>query len=157
MLVVGCEATPTDQADTASKADPGSTSTIWRAEPSKMRVYPSTRFVQEGDRSILEARLEMFDQMGDPIKASGTFLVELYSVDPSMGIAQGRLLFSWNAGTASLEQQREHYDPITRGYLFRLGVDNLRSAKDATLLKATFTPANGSQRLDAEAIIRPDW
>ena len=73
-----------------------------------------------------------------------------------LGNTPRRLLYTWNAETITLAQQREHYDPITRGYLFRLGVDNLRLAKQATLLKVVFTPVD-RPRLEAEAIIRSDW
>jgi hypothetical protein len=94
--------------------------------------------------------------MGDPVKAAGTFRIELYSVDEVLGNAPRRLLYTWNAETTTLDQQREHYDPITRGYMFRLGVDNLRIAKQATLLKVAFTPPDGT-RLEAEAVIKSEW
>ncbi len=159
LLIVGCEAPPAQQTTPAineSPEPPGQPAVYWTPEPTSIRVYPSTRFIQESGRAILEARFELFDQMGDPMKAAGTFRIELYSVDESLGSAPQRLLYTWNAETMTLAQQREHYDPITRGYLFRLGVDNLRIAKQATLLKVAFTPVD-KPRMNAEAMIRSDW
>lgn len=94
--------------------------------------------------------------MGDPVKSAGAFRIELHSIDKALGNAPRKLLYTWNAHTLTLDQQREHYDPITRGYMFRLGVDNLRIANQATLLKVAFTPA-GRPRLETDAIIRSEW
>ncbi len=128
----------------------------WMPVPTSVRVYPSTRFIKESGRTILEARFELYDEMGDPVKFAGKFQIELFSVDEALGNAPRRLLYTWNAGLLSLDQQREHYDPITRGYLFRLGVDDLRIAKQTTLLKVAFTPVD-RPRLEAEAEVRSDW
>ncbi|MEZ6193555.1 MAG: hypothetical protein R3C45_19980 [Phycisphaerales bacterium] len=159
-MLPGCEPAATDtpsvagaSAGTKEVTKPGS---YWRPEVKSIRVYPSTRFIRESGRAILEARFELYDEMGDPLKAAGTFQVELYSIDESLGNAPQRLLYTWSADTLTLDQQREHYDPITRGYLFRLGVDNLKAARQATLLKVAFTPA-GRPRLEAEAVIQTDW
>lgn len=159
-MLPGCEPTVTDTPATADapasiKEDtkPGP---YWRPDVKSFRVYPSTRFIRESGRAILEARFELYDEMGDPVKAAGTFQIELYSIDESLGNAPQRLLYTWSADTLTLDQQREHYDPITRGYLFRLGVDNLKAARQATLLKVAFTPA-GRPRLEAEAVIQTDW
>jgi hypothetical protein len=121
-----------------------------------MRVYPSTRLVQESGRAILEARFEIYDGMGDSLKSSGSYLIELFSVEESRGSVPRRVLYKWNADVLSIEQHREHYDPITRGYLFRLGVDDLSIAKDTTLLRVSFKPV-GRPRLKAEALIRSGW
>ncbi len=98
----------------------------------------------------------MYDEMGDPVKYAGTFQIELFSVDESLGNTPRRLLYTWDAGLMSLDEQQEHYDPITRGYLFRLGVDDLKIARQTTLLKVVFTPVDRA-RLEAESEVRSDW
>ncbi len=159
-MLPGCEPmvadTPTATGAPVVPKDDIKPGSYWRPEVKSIRVYPSTRFIRESGRAILEARFELYDEMGDPVKAAGTFRVELYSIDESLGNAPQRLLYSWSADTLTLGQQREHYDPITRGYLFRLGVDNLKAAREATLLKVSFTPA-GRPRLEAEAVVQTDW
>jgi hypothetical protein len=155
MFVLGCETTETAPSDmgVAGTADTGR---HWMPVPTSVRVYPSTRFIKESGRAILEARFELYDEMGDPVKYAGAFQIELFSVDESLGNTPRRLLYTWNAELSSLEQQREHYDPITRGYLFRLGVDNLKIARQVTLLKVVFAPIDRA-RLEAEAEVRSDW
>lgn len=159
-MLSGCEpavtGTPAATGTPAVPRDDVKPGSYWRPEVKSIRVYPSTRFIRESGRAILEARFELYDEMGDPVKGAGTFQVELYSIDETLGNAPQRLLYTWSADTMTLGQQREHYDPITRGYLFRLGVDNLKAARQATLLKVAFTPA-GRPRLEAEAVIQTDW
>ena len=94
--------------------------------------------------------------MGDSLKSSGDYLIELYSVDETQGNVPRRLLYKWNTQVLTLSEQREHYDPITRGYLFRLGIDDLKIAKQATLLRVSFKPQD-QPRLSAESVIRSDW
>lgn len=150
----GCEPAATGSLPTANRA--ASAGRYWQPLPVSIRVYPSTRFIKESGRAVLEARFELYDDMGDPVKSAGTFRIELLSVDEALGNAPRRLLYTWNAEVLTLDQQREHYDPITRGYLFRLGVDDLRIARQVTLLKVTFSPVDRA-RLDAEAVIKSDW
>ena len=150
----GCEPIATDPQSAAERTPVASR--YWQPLPVSIRVYPSTRFIKESGRAVLDARFELYDDMGDPVKSAGTFRIELLSVDEALGNAPRRLLYTWNAQVLTLDQQREHYDPITRGYLFRLGVDDLRIARQVTLLKVTFSPVDRA-RLDAEAVIKSDW
>jgi len=150
----GCETPETGSSPPVGVSpDQGS---YWLPVPTSVRVYPSTRFIKESGRSILEARFELYDEMGDPVKYAGAFQIELYNVDESLGNTPRRLLYTWNAKLLSLDQQREYYDPITRGYLFRLGVDDLKIAKQTTLLKVAFMPVD-RPRLEAQAEVRSDW
>jgi len=150
----GCDAP--ESVSTTESGDPVS-GAHWMPVPTSVRVYPSTRFIRESGRSILEARFELYDEMGDPVKYAGTFQIELFSVDENLGNTPRRLLYSWDAELLTLASQREHYDPITRGYLFRLGVDNLKIAKQTTLLKVTFSPIDRARLTEAEAEVRSDW
>lgn len=155
LILAACGCEP-EAINTSSGIVGAFTGRHWEPSPVSIRVYPSTRLIQESGQAILEARFELRDEMGDSLKSSGTFLIELFSVDESQGGVPRRLLYKWNTEVLSLDQQREHYDPITRGYLFNLGIDDLSIAKEATLLRVSFTPV-GRPRLSAEAVIRSGW
>ena len=114
LLLTGCETTTPEPQPPVNQGGV-TASEYWRPLPTRVRVYPSTRFIQESGRAILEARFELFDEMGDPVKAAGSFRIELYSLDEALGNAPRRLLYTWNADTETLDQQREHFDPITPG------------------------------------------
>lgn len=128
----------------------------WRPRPVAMRVYPSTRFVEQEGHALLEARLELSDEMGDPAKYPGEFRLELYGT-PSTGGVPGSLdaerqLYAWRVPVVTLEQHRTFFDPITRVYLLRLKLDPEALPAGAARLRASYRPIDGD-RLRAEATI----
>ncbi len=131
-------------------------SSFWRADPVSMRIYPSTRFVMESEKPLLEARIELFDAMGDSIKSSGRVRAELFAVSDSPSKTIGHRLYIWNISLQTLEDQQVYYDPITRGYIFRLKLDEFDIAMKSTLLRMTFTLPTGN-RLETEDIVRVQW
>lgn len=122
----------------------------WQPRPVQMRVYPSSRFVNDGQGSLLEARIELLDDMGDSVKGSGTVQIELLAAGEARQSESNRRLYSWRADVLTLEQQKQHFDPITRAYLFRLKMDRAPDPQQRTVLWATFTPVQGD-RLEARA------
>ena len=129
---------------------------LWSPQPVALRIYPSTRFVIEREVPLLEARIELFDQMGDSIKSSGRGRFELFAADTAPGVAVGRLLYSWDMQFVTQDDQQQYYDPITRGYLLRLRLDSDQITRRPVLLRVTFQPPEG-ERLVAEAPVRINW
>jgi hypothetical protein len=127
----------------------------WVPRPVALRIYPSTRFVNEGDTTLLEARIELFDQMGDSIKSSGQLRFELHG-GGTAGLDTGRLLYSWEVALADLEDQRQYYDPIVRGYLMRLRLDSDQISRSRVELRVTFQPVLGERLTDAQPV-RISW
>lgn len=157
-LVAGGCMQPKAQVPTAVGAGDGEVSPAesWQPEPVALRIYPSTRFVREGGTTLLEARIELFDAMGDSIKSSGAVRFELFAAGFAPGIDVGRLLYSWDIGLASLEDHQRYYDPITRGYLLRLRLDSAQITRREVLLRVTFQPAEGMRLID-EKPVRINW
>ncbi len=131
----------------APSAGDGPEPRAWHPRPVSLRVYPSTRIVMQDDEPLLEARLELTDEMGDPLKAPGDFRLELYSPDGS------RQLYTWRVQALSLQQQRAFYDPITRAYLMRLKLDADALTEGSPRLRVAFITAEG-ERLQSEAVVR---
>jgi len=105
---------------------------------------------------ILEARIELFDGMGDSVKASGTMRFALHALVGRESTQEGRLLYQWEQTLATLEDHQLHYDPIIRGYVFDLGIDDVALVRRPTLLKVVFTPPDGD-RLRTEAEVETRW
>jgi len=124
----------------------------WQVRPCRMRVYPTSRFVHEGDQTILEARIEFLDEAGDPTKAVGQLRFDLFTAGKAADVTTGRRLYGWQAPLYSVEQNRTFYDPVTRAYLFRLKLDSLSVVSDRVTLKATFIPL-AAPRLEASAVL----
>ncbi len=139
----GVEAVPTMD-DAASR---------WRPMPRSMRIYPSTQFVRENDVPLLEVRIELRDEMGDSIKSSGSVRCELFASSGRGDGTLGRRLYGWDVELRDLADQRAFYDPIIRGYLFRLKLDNIAPAQQATTLRVTLTPTEGARLTDEVEIV----
>jgi hypothetical protein len=129
---------------------------VWHPEPVSLRIYPSTRFVEEDGVPILEARLELFDAMGDSIKSSGTVRCELFALGDGDRPTVGRRLYRWDIEMKTLDEQRRYFDPIIRGYVFRLKMDDIELVRRPTLLRVVFQPPDGP-RLKTEGRVRTDW
>lgn len=152
LLLVGCVSkgdNPEAEPAVVAQRESG----YWVSRPTAIRVYPTTRFVRQDEAAVLEARIELFDAMGDSVKGSGEFRLELRA---GSGGASGNVLYTWHVELRNVEDQRTHYDPITRGYLFRLKLDDLAVAKRSTELFVSYTTPSG-QHFAADAPIKTDW
>ncbi len=128
----------------------------WTAQPTAIRIYPTTRFVGENGVLLLEARIEVFDQMGDSFKTSGAVRLEISAAGETPGVTTGQLLYRWDLVLNDLEAQQKFYDPVTRTYLFRLKIDNADVTQRRTRLGVTWQPPAGPRLTDEQAI-RLDW
>jgi len=140
---------------------------VWRPEPVRMRVYPSSRFIERDGQTMLEARVELRDEMDDPLKGVGRFQFELVaggtpgrpaatagSAAHPGGPGRAAKLYGWDVSVMTLAEQKEHYDSVTRAYLFRLVMDEPSVPVATTTLRVNFVPLNG-ERIDAVAVLEP--
>jgi hypothetical protein len=141
----------------------------WFPRAVDLRVHPATRYVQERDELILEARIELLDQAGEPIKDIGRFVCELGQVDSNgeVVLVEGRqrvLHFELDVTTA--EQHAEYWDPVARAYVLplKVGLADADLPTGLTRLWVTFRPAwPGSAELPPSTgsrgpvDIRVDW
>jgi hypothetical protein len=130
----------------------GSDGEAWNIQPVAIRVYPTPRFVTEGDRLLLDLRIEFTDAAGDTTKGVGHFVIELYAAGRSDEPAVGRTLYRWDVALLTLAENKKHYDPITRTYHFRLHIDEPDVTRDPLLLHVAFTP-HRAERLETEAML----
>jgi len=117
----------------------------WRPEVTGVRIYPSSRFARVDQQLIVEARVELLDEMGDSTKSSGMVQIQLSTTGRVSGSAEARQLYKWDINLETLQDQKTYYDPITRSYLFRLKMDQESAPQVPTLLQVIFTRPNGQQ------------
>lgn len=146
----------TPAGERATATDGEEAGDMWMPRPVSIRIYPSTRFVQEDGRPVLEARIELFDVMGDSVKSSGTLRCELFALGEGDRPTVGERLYRWDIELRTVEAQRRYFDPIIRGYVFRLKMDDMDLVRRPTLLRVTFQPPDGP-RLRTEDRVRTDW
>jgi len=142
----------------------------WYPHAVDVRVHPASRYVMERDELRLEARIELIDQLSEPIKDVGLLTVELRLLDGKGRIVTDELGrqrgFRWEFDLTTQERQAQLWDPIARAYILQLKIDNQDAdlPRYRTVLRVTFDPAwpglptlpkEKSKRQPVE--IRTDW
>ena len=111
-----------------SRAEPESPSMAAFTEvlsPKTLQIEGFTRPVSFTERRAadgIEVVVRALDGAGDPVKAVGTWNIDLYT----MGAGKSRLgqrLSNWTVTTSSLESQAEHWERFGRFYRFVLQLD----------------------------------
>ena len=138
---------------TSGQSDAPDAADAWRAEPVGVRVYPSTRFISVEGEPTLEAWVELYDAMGDPVKCSGTFRIDLYRSEHPDRPAPEERLAGWVVEVFTLEDHQRYYDPITQSYLFRLKLDTPDPARIPTVLRVTLTTPRDA-RLQTQELLQ---
>ena len=143
----------------ADVARRGGSAGAWPFGPASVRVHPFTSLKLSGNGSggsgLLDAHVEMLDVEGDVTKGVGEMRFELYAeAYAEAGHGTGRRLHQWQASIATIEDNRHHWDPITRTYRFPLQLHALPPRGQRLVLHVQFDSADG-QRLMADAVIEP--
>ena len=114
--------------------------------PVSMRIHPI--FTQpkdwsgDNDHDGIEALLEFTDQFGDPTKAAGTVIFELYEYRPYSPDPRGeRLVNPWVGSLNTLEEQQARWNRTSRTYTFQLEYPRIEQQKHYVLM-ATFDTGN---------------
>jgi hypothetical protein len=117
-----------------------------------MRIHPIFTQVKDwtgdGRPDGIEALIELQDQFGDPTKASGRVIFELFSYRAYDPDHRGeRLVNPWIGDLSTLEAQRDRWNRTSRTYGFQLQYDQIRE-EQTYVLTATFELSNGGRFFD---------
>lgn len=120
--------------------------------PAAMRIHPIFSQIKDwtGDDQPdgIEALIELQDQFGDPTKASGRVVFELYDYSPYEPDPRGqRIANPWVGALDTLEAQRERWNRTSRTYSFQLALPSIRRDR-AYVLTASFELSNGGRFFD---------
>lgn len=150
LLLAGCESNKPYPRDVTDAALFG---------PAAMRIHPIFTQVKDwtgdGQPDGLEALIELQDQFGDPTKASGRVIFELYAYQPYSPDPRGkRLANPWIGDLSSLEAQRNRWNRTSRTYSFQLACDAVR-AEGTYVLTAMFELSSGGRFFDRIILTPP--
>jgi len=114
--------------------------------PVSMRIHPIFTQPKDwtGDEKDdgIEALLEFTDQFGDPTKASGTVIFELYAYQPYSPDPRGeRLVNPWIGSLGTLPEQQARWNRTSRTYTFQLEYPQIAKQRNYVLM-ATFDTGN---------------
>jgi hypothetical protein len=119
--------------------------------PSAMRIHPIfTRlsdWTGDGTPDGIEALIELQDQFGDPTKASGSIIFELYTYRPYSPDVRGDRLAVWTGSLQTLQDQKDHWNRTSRTYSFQLAKPYISPTTDY-VLTAQFDLASGGRFFD---------
>jgi hypothetical protein len=124
--------------------------------PTTMRLHPIftqvKSFTGGSTPDGIEAVLEFDDQFGDPTKAAGSVIFELFSFRDGFPDPRGnRLVQPWAASLTSSDQQQAHWRREISAYSFLLAWPSVTTNRNY-VLTATYEPLTGT-RLFARTII----
>jgi hypothetical protein len=117
-----------------------------------MRIHPIFTQIKDwtgdGEPDGIEALIEVTDQFGDPAKAGGQVLFELFAYRDRNPDPRGqRLANPWIGALATVQDQQAHWNNTTQTYNFQLAAPRL--ATDRTyVLTATFETNTGKRFFD---------
>jgi hypothetical protein len=110
--------------------------------PVSMRIHPIFTDVKDwnndGRPDGIEALLEFEDQFGDPTKAAGTVIFELFTYRAYHADTRGeRVVNPWVASVQTVGEQQSRWNRTSRTYSFRLEYPAIRQ-EQSYVLTATF-------------------
>ncbi|HPF41609.1 MAG TPA: hypothetical protein P5081_16570 [Phycisphaerae bacterium] len=118
--------------------------------PATIQILPFTKVRSFDDDIVpdgLAVSLRPLDGAGDPVKAYGSFLFELYAFRPATATHRGERLQSWTQTIRTPEDQRTFWERVTSTYEFQLAWEgNPLPNNQKYLLSASFE-APGAERL----------
>jgi len=130
--------------------------------PSTMRLHPIFTQVKDwngdGVPDGIEALVELQDQFGDPTKASGHIILDLYDYKKYDPQRKGVWLAEWQADLSTLAAQRDYWNRTSRTYGFQLAFPQVNLTTNY-VLTAEFQLNNGGRLFDQlviEAQIKPN-
>ncbi len=120
--------------------------------PTAMRIHPIFTqikdFTGDGSDDGIEVLLEFQDQFGDPTKASGTVMFELYDYRQGNAEMRGqRLSNPWMGSINTVNEQKVRWNRTSRTYTFQLSYPSISRFK-SYVLTATFRSNAGGRFSD---------
>jgi hypothetical protein len=118
--------------------------------PRSIKILPFTKarsFDEDGIPDGIAVSLQPRDGAGDPVKAYGTFLFELYGYRPATADHRGERLQSWEQRVVNLEDQKQFWQRVTATYEFQLSWEGQPIPPQKRYLLAVSFQSPGGERL----------
>ena len=120
--------------------------------PVSMRLHPIFTQIKSWDNDDrpdgIEALIELQDQFGDPTKASGRVVFELFDYQAYDPERRGdRVANPWIGYLETLDEQRDRWNRTSRTYSFQLAYDQIRP-NQTYVLTAEFQLSGGGRFFD---------
>lgn len=118
--------------------------------PQSIKILQFTKPKSFDDDAIPDGiglSLHTLDAAGDPIKAYGTFVMELYAYRPASPGHRGELLHTWTQLIANPTDQKQYWEKATKTYEFQLSWEGQPLEPQKRYILAVSLQAPGAERL----------
>lgn len=124
--------------------------------PTAMRIHPIFTqvrdFNNDGTPDGVEALLEFQDQFGDPTKAAGTVMFELFEYRKANPDPRGaRVVNPWIGSMLTRQEQEARWNRTSRTYTFQLAYPSIQTTRNY-VLTASFRSSTG-ERFDDRVVL----
>ena len=125
--------------------------------PKSIRVHPTFTRVKDwtgdGKPDGIEAVVELQDESGEPTRATGGVMFELYEYRPTYPDVRGRRIPEvWVWPLQHRNEQAAHWSRALRAYTFKIALDPGRTP---LVLQATFNLSEERGRLTDQIVLEP--
>ena len=118
--------------------------------PQSIKILPFTKpcsFDEDVVPDGLCVSLHTLDAAGDPVKAYGTFLFELYAYRPGTSDHRGELLHTWTQPVNNPKDQKQYWEKPTKTYEFQLSWEGQPLEPQKKYILTATLQAPGAKRL----------
>lgn len=118
--------------------------------PRSIKIQPFTKprsFDSDAVPDGIAVSLRTLDAAGDPVKAYGVFIFELYAYRSALGDRKGQLIQSWTQPVLNTRDQKQFWERITSSYEFQLSWEGRPIAPQQKYILVASFQAPGSERL----------
>ena len=125
--------------------------------PTRMRIHPIFTQVKDwtgdGKPDGIEAVVELQDEFGEPTRATGSVMFELYQYRPTYPDVRGRRVPEvWVWPLQRSNEQAAHWSRALRAYTFKIPFD---PGRVTIVLEATFDLGADRGRLTNQIVLEP--
>ena len=149
-FVLGCGVGCQKGGKGVSDEGPNTEELIQFYSPQAIKILPFTKaksFDKDAIPDGIEVSMRTLDGAGDPVKAYGTFLFELYAYRPASTDHKGELIQSWRQPVLNLDDQKQYWERVTTSYQFQLSWEGVPLAPQKKYILAASFQAPGGPRL----------
>jgi hypothetical protein len=118
--------------------------------PRSIKILPFTKPRSFDDDAIpdgIGVSLRPLDGGGDPVKAYGTFIFELYAYKNALGSHRGQLIQTWTQQVRNVADQKKFWERVTSTYEFQLSWEGMPIPPQKKYILVASFQATGSERL----------
>lgn len=136
---------------TATAEQPTAEEMVGYYSPRSIKLLPFTK-PRSFDNDLIPdgigVSMRTLDAGGDPVKAFGIFLFELYHYRPASQDHRGKLIQTWTQPVLDLDDQERFWEKVTDTYEFQLSWEGSPiPAQRKFVLATSFQPGPGGDRL----------